>query len=261
LKLALKVGLIGVVVLTLLIAIAGFWIDSMIKAGLETVGPRITRTAVTLERVRVSLLSGQGRIQGMVIGNPEGFQTENAFRLGDTRIRLNIGSVFSDRVVIDELVVDGPEVTYERGRSGSNIDQIQKNVEAFGSAASPTPPSSKTAKEDESARRKFQINRLIVKNGRVRLSAAFMEGKAIDVSLPDIELKDIGSGSNGATLKEVVSRVFEVMQNDIGKAVASGGTTFKPEFGTAQEKAKEIGGQAEKATSGAIKNLKGLFGK
>ena len=260
-KLALKVGLIGVVILTILIAIAGIWLDSMIKAGLETVGPRITRTTVTLDRVRVSLLSGQGRVQGMVIGNPDGFQTENAFKQAETRIRLNIGSVFLDRIVIDELEVDGPEVTYERGRSGSNIDQIQKNVESFGSAAHRNPPSSKTAKEDESARRKFQINRLIVKNGRVRLSAAFMEGKAFDVSLPDIELKDIGSGTNGATLKEVVSRVFEAVQTDIAKAVASAGTNLKPELGTAQEKAKEIGGEAENAASGVIKNFKGLFGK
>jgi uncharacterized protein involved in outer membrane biogenesis len=254
-KPTLKVGLIVVVILGLLIAIAGLWLDSMIKAGLETVGPRITRTAVTLERVRLSLLTGQGRIQGMVIGNPEGFQTENAFKLTDTRIRLKIGSVFSDRVVIDELEVDGLEVTYERGRSGSNIDQIQKNVEAFGSAAAPTPPAPQTAKEDESARRKFQINRLIVKNGRVRLSVAFMEGKAFDVSLPDIELIDIGTGLNGATLKEVVSRVFEAIQTDVGKTVA------KPELGTAQDKAKGIGGQAEKAASGAIKNIRGLFGK
>jgi hypothetical protein len=260
-KLALKIGLICVVILTLLIAIAGFWIDSMIKAGLETVGPRITGTAMTVKRVRVSLLSGQGRIQGMVIRNPEGFQTENAFKLADTRIRLNIGSVFSNRVVIDEFEVDGPEVTYERGRSGSNIDQIQKNVEAFGSAAGPNPPSSKTAKEDESSRKKFQINRLLVKNGRVRLSAAFMGGKAFVVSLPDIELKDIGSDTTGATLKEVMSRVFEAVQTEVGKAVASAGTNLNPELGTAQEKAKEIGGEAEKAASGVIKNLKGLLGK
>ena len=260
-KRIIKVGIIAVVVLTLLLAIAGLWLDSIIKAGIETVGPRITRTAVTLERVRVSLLSGQGRIHGMVIGNPEGFQTENAFKLADTRVRLKIGSVFSDRIVIDELVIDGPEVTYERGRSGSNIDQIQKNVEAFGSAASQNPPSPQTTKGDESSQRKFQINRLIVKNGRVRLSAAFMEGKAVDVSLPDIELKDIGSGSKGATPKEIVSRVFEAIQTDIGKTVASAGTTLKPEFGTAQEKAQEIRGQAEKAATGAIKNLKGLFGK
>ncbi|MBI3596916.1 MAG: AsmA family protein [Nitrospirae bacterium] len=259
-KLVFKIGLIGILTLALLIAIAGLWLDSMIKAGLENVGPRITRTAVTLDRVRVSLLSGQGRINGMIIGNPEGFQTESALKLADTRIRLNIGSIFSDRVVIDELEIDGPEVTYERGRSGSNIDQIQKNVEAFGSAA-PNQPSPQTAKEDERAQRKFQINRLIVKNGRVRLSAAFMKGKAVDVSLPDIELKDIGSGSKGATLKEVSARVFAAIQDDIGRAVASAGTTLKPELGTAQEKAKEIGGHAEKAASGAIKSLKGLLGK
>jgi uncharacterized protein involved in outer membrane biogenesis len=215
---------------------------------------------VTLDRVRVSILSGQGRISGVVIGNPEGFKTESALKLADTRIRLNIGSVFSDRIVIDELEIDGPEVTYERGRSGSNIDQIQKNVEAFGSVA-PDRPSPQTAKEDESAQKKFQINRLLLKNGRVRLSAEFMKGKAFEVSLPDIELKDIGSGSNGATLKEVSARVFSAIQAYIGRAVASTGMNLEPEIGTAPKKAKEIGGQAEKGASGAIKNIRGLFGK
>jgi hypothetical protein len=36
---------------------------------------------------------------------------------------------------------------------------------------------------------------------------------------------------------------------------------LEPEIGTAPKKAKEIGGQAEKGASGAIKNIRGLFGK
>jgi len=260
-KLAVKIGLIGVVILALLIAIVGIWLDSTIKVALETVVPRITRTTVTLDRVRISLFSGRGQISGLVIGNPEGFKTENALKLADTRIHLDVGSVFSDRVVIHEIAIDGPEVTYERGRSGSNIDEIQKNVETFGTSVFPDKPSPQAVKEKDGAQKKFQINRLTVKNGQIRLSAGFMEGKAVEISLPDIELKDIGKGSKGATLQEVSSRVFAAIEADVSRAVASAGKNLAPELGKVGGTAKEIGGQAGKAASDVMKGVKDLFGK
>ena len=258
-KLAVKIVPICIVLLVLLVAIASFWLDSMIKAGLETIGPRLTGTAVRLDHVRVSLLSGRGEISGLVIGNPEGFQTESAFKLADTRIHLYIGSIFSNRVVIDEIVIDSPDVTYERGRSGSNIDKIQKNVEAFGTSA----PAGKRPPQavKENSQKKFQINRLAVKNGRIRLSTAFIEGKTVQISLPDIEIKDIGKGPKGATLQEVSSRVFAAIEADVSRAVASAGKNLAPELGKAGGTAKEIAGQAGKTASDVIKNFRGLFGK
>ncbi len=47
------------------------------------------------------------------------------------RLELDTDSVTSDIVVIKEIFIEAPEVTYELGGDGSNIDAIQKNVDAF----------------------------------------------------------------------------------------------------------------------------------
>jgi hypothetical protein len=141
-------------------------------------------------------------------------------------------------------VIDGPEVTYERGPSGSNIDKIQKNVETFGSSPSAYKPS---PQDKAVTHKKFQINRLVVKNGRILISSGFITGKTFEVALPDIELKDIGKNSTGATMKEVTARVLAAIEADVTQAVASAGKNLAPEL--------------EKAASDAVGNIKGIFKK
>jgi uncharacterized protein involved in outer membrane biogenesis len=255
-KILFKIGLIVIVILVIVIAVVRSRLDSMIKSAVENIGPRVTQTAVKLDGVNVSFLSGRGRISGLVIGNPEGFRTENAFKLAETRVHLDVGSVLSDRIVIDELVIDGPEVTYERGASGSNIDKIKKNVEEFSPSKAPKEP------EDQSAaRKKFQINRLVVKNGRIRLADNLLTGKTADVALPDIELRDIGKNSTGATVKEVASRIIGAIEADVVQAVASAAKNLAPDLEKAGETARKVGSQAGKAASDAVKDVRGVLGK
>src|SRR2546430_12659546 len=46
-------------------------------------------------------------------------------------------SALSDKLIIEEILIDGPEITYEGGASGSNISKIQDNVAAFGKSVAP----------------------------------------------------------------------------------------------------------------------------
>jgi uncharacterized protein involved in outer membrane biogenesis len=253
-KILFRVGLIVIVLLVIVIVIIGSRLDSMIKSAVENIGPRITQTAVKLDGVSVSFLSGRGRISGLVIGNPEGFKTESALKLADTRVRLNVRSVTTDRVVIDELIIDGPVVTHENGPSGNNIEVIEKNIQSYGRPSSPSKAPPKDSKDKDSGHKKFQINRLLIKNGRVLMNTALTAGKTIEMPLSDIELKDIGKGSNGATIQEVSSIVLASMMKGVSQAIASIG---KSVGGVA----KEVGGQAGKTASGAAKNVKGIFRK
>ena len=75
-KKIIRLVLIAVVVLALLVVVGvHFFLDGAIKRGVETIGPKLTKTQVTLNNVSLSLLSGSGKMKGLVVGNPEGFKT------------------------------------------------------------------------------------------------------------------------------------------------------------------------------------------
>jgi hypothetical protein len=79
-KLLVRIA-IGLVVLIVLVALGiHFFLDSAVKKGVETLGPKMTKVDVKLDSVSISLLSGSGKIKGLVVGNPEGYKTPHAIR-------------------------------------------------------------------------------------------------------------------------------------------------------------------------------------
>ena len=128
--------------------------------------------------------------------------------------------------MIDEIVINGPVVTHENGPSGNNIEVIEKNIQSYGEHSSPSKAPPKDSKDKDSGHKKFQINRLLIKNGRVLMNTALTAGKTIEMPLSDIELKDIGKGSNGATIQEVSSIVLASMMKGVSQAIASIGRAW-----------------------------------
>src|SRR5439155_324950 len=101
-----------IVVLLLVVALTmiGVYFNSMIKAGVEAVGPKITGTTVKLDSVDLSPSSGQGRLKGLVVGNPPGFQAERAFKLADAKVKVDLKTALTDKLIIEEILIDGPEI-------------------------------------------------------------------------------------------------------------------------------------------------------
>ena len=64
----------------------------------------------------------------LIIKNPEGYETAYAFSLPNIRVRVNRNSVLTDTIVIEEVLIDGPAITFEGSLLGSNLGDIQDNV-------------------------------------------------------------------------------------------------------------------------------------
>src|SRR5258706_12079235 len=90
-----------------------FFLDGAIKRGVQTVGPKLTKVEVKLDSVHLSLFSGSGKLKGLVVGNPQGFKTASAINLGSASLTVKPGSVFSPKVQVPTVNVEGPEVTLE----------------------------------------------------------------------------------------------------------------------------------------------------
>lgn len=268
-------GIVGIVVIAVVAVFIYVYsnLDSIVKDAVEKYGPRYTGVSVKLAKVELSPESGEGKLSGLIVGNPPGYKTDSAFKLGSIEMKVDLASLTSDTIVIKSIVIDGPDVTYEFGEGGSNIDVIKNNVQkaAGGSGSGAGTPAAAESKEDEGEGKKMVIDSLVISNGHVAVSHPLLQGKKIGAGLPTIRLKDIGKNKKeGATPAEVVAKVMDALDKQISVAVGSTNVQdMLKGLGKGAEGAiKGLQGGAEgasktinDATKGAGDALKGLLGK
>ena len=254
-----KLILRGVVVLLVLLVVAVgvsiYFLGSIVKKAVETVGPQITGTEIKLDSATLSLLSGSGKLKGLQVGNPEGFKTESAIKVGSVSVDVVAGSVFSDKVHVTQVNVQAPEITFEGGLKGNNLSKLLDNVQAAAGGSDKTSATSK----DKS--RRLQVDDFVISGGKINLSidAGPLGGKSMTVSLPEIHLTNLGSGPDGITAADLTAKVLkELLQAAIPaaeKAVVDLGK------GAATGVMKEAGKTATEGVEKATKGIGELFKK
>ena len=90
-KLKIVLGILGVLVvlLVVLVLVAGAHLGALVKAGMEKVGPKVTQTTLTVDSVDVSIPGGTAAINGLVLGNPQGYEAAQCIRLGLSLIHIS----------------------------------------------------------------------------------------------------------------------------------------------------------------------------
>jgi uncharacterized protein involved in outer membrane biogenesis len=239
-----KILIIIPILIIVIIVALGFSLNSIIRGGVETLGPRALGADVKLQDVDISLLDGKGKLNGLFIGNPQGFKTESAFQLAEVKLSLDVKSVFSDIIVIDEIFIDGPDITYEKGMKGDNIKALIKNIESFSGSGA------KADKESAKSETKVQINNFIVKNGKINMSMSALKGQKLSVALPDIHMKDIGKGKDGTSVANALKEIFGALNKNIVTASAG---SLKDIRGTVEKTVESTVGES-------VNKLKGLLG-
>ena len=252
-----KILLIFVLLIVAGAAALFFLLNKGIKTGVETVGPKMTQTPVTLENVNISLLSGNGTLKGLKVGNPEGYKSENIFALGQIDIDIDLTSLLSDKIIINKIHIKQPEISYEKKLSTTNVRELQKNIEAFtGPASDEAAP---TAEEEDTGKKKqLVIKQLVIDDAKVYVG---LMGAGMQVPLPRIEMNDIGEDGNKKSIGEVIDLVLNEVIKAIGPAIANAGNLVKDGgqaiLDTTQDKVlKGTGDAANKAAE----SIKGLFG-
>lgn len=240
---SIKGIVIGIpVVLIAVIVVFYFAFNSIVKNGIEAVGSKVLGADVILQKVNISLISGKGQLKGLLIGNPEGFQSESAFELGEILVVIDLSSVLSNKIVIDQILIDSPEITYESSGGTNNIAALLENINDFTGTSKDGASKSKEDVSQESGK-KLQINDFLISNASVNLSVAILQGKQLTLPLADIHIKDIGKGDEGASMSDAIKIVFAELEKGIAGAVAK---PLKP---------------VEETVKKAVDKLKGLFGK
>jgi uncharacterized protein involved in outer membrane biogenesis len=252
-KWIIRIVIVLAVLLILVVVGISLSLDSIVKKGVETVGPALTKVSVKLDGVSLSLLSGGGSIKGLEVGNPEGYKTPSAIKVGKASLSLQPSSVLSDKVVIHSIDVQGPEITYETNLKQSNIGKILANLDEVTGGGTKQP-----APKEASPSKKLQVDDFRITGGKVSVSVTTLGGQAVSVPLPDIHLTGLGTGPDGITAADLTRKVLSEVEksaaqvaasaiNDLGKAAAG--------------LSKNLGTNATGAASEVIKGVGGLFKK
>lgn len=253
-KLFIAGGVFIVIVVAVVIVLMSN-IDTIIKKGVETMGPKILQAPVTLKDVKISVSHDTGELDGLTIGNPAGYKTKYAFKLGKILINLDAKTIATDTVHIRDVLIRAPQIMYE-GALGkkNNLSQLQANVESFIGAGKNGNKETGTSESKKSGGgKKIQIDHLKIEDGSIGVSMGLLQGKSLTVPLPTIELNDIGK-KKGASISDVLNQILAAVNNAALPAVRGAVTNFTKGLVGSSEAVKE---NAQKG----LDKLKGLFGK
>jgi hypothetical protein len=173
----------AVAALGVLALVAFLGLDLWVRGAMEDVLSRTFGTEVRVESVDVGLFSGDATAEGVVVSNPEGFESPHFLALADTRARAGLTELWGDTVTVERVELEGLELYLERDGTSTNFGPILGRVRSSGTG--------------ESGGRRYRIRELVLREtvARVRLGAGDPEGWTVE--LPEVRLEDLGTGPSG----------------------------------------------------------------
>ena len=248
-KIIIRIVLVLVALLVIAVVAVFLSLNTIVKKGVETVGPQLTKATVTLGSANISPLSGSGQLHDLFVGNPEGFKTPSAIEIGSIKVAVVLGSVMSDVITVKEINIQDPEITFEGGLGGNNISKILDNVKG----AAPSAPT--TAKPTAAnGGKKFIVQDVTITGAKLHASLTGLGGKELTLPLPPLHLQNIGTAGNGVTADELVKQILTPLLSSVTDAVKNGIADIGKGVG-------EIGKDAGKQVNKVTDTLKGLFKK
>ena len=203
--------------------------DSIIKGSLES---NITNTLdrkTTIGDLNISYLSGSAEIEDLKIQNKD--FPGHLILLKKASAKLNTSSIFSDKIEIDEILINGVNLSYyfivnNKMKINDNVKSLQKTLNKESSASSSS--------------KKFVIKNLKLNN---IIISAKSEKLNLDKSInfENLEFKNIGNTKDSKDYKTVLKETINKAMKDMKNKVLSGkaANTLEKVKNIDQDKIKE----------------------
>jgi hypothetical protein len=209
------------VLLVLVLALAGgvWWLysslDAVVASAIRVSGPDMTGVSVKVAAVKIQPADGTSLLRELEVGNRPGFTTARALFAGQVNMKLDAASLTKDLVLVYEITIEAPEITYEYTSGGSNLDAIQYYVETHISEMT----GAKGVASKGEPEKKVIIENLYIKGAHVKVHADRLQGKVVTLPLPDLHLTNIGKKSNGVSPSEATRQVVSAIVQNATKTV------------------------------------------
>lgn len=238
--------IIGIaVVLVAVVAVVGFFLGDVVKAGMESIGPKVTQTPLTVDAVKISVLTGSVSLNNFALGNPDEYRSKspNAITVGKAAVSVSPMSLLSDKIVVKNIEVRGPEIIFEGNPLGANnLKKILDNVNALtgGSESNPADTNAPASPAEKQPGKKLQVDNVLIAGAKVHFNGATLP-------LPDIHLQNLGTGPDGITPAALVKDILSEIDVATVKAVIDSATKLgKGATDAAKEATKSLSDEASK---------------
>jgi hypothetical protein len=194
---AIVVGILALIGLATAVALrygAGR-VDGAVVSAIERHGSALTGTRVDVDGLDLALSTGRVDLAGVTVGNPRGYETDYAVRIGSASVELDIGSLAGAVPVIEELILDGALINAEQRAAASNLTDIQQHATAPSDQAPAGEPG------------RIVVERFRVRNARVLLTSEHLRTPE-ELPLRDVVVENIGSATGGVTYSEAAEAML-----------------------------------------------------
>jgi len=252
-----RVKIAGLAALVGIAAAVGvfLYIERIAKVAIERGASYALGVPTAVDSVSIGVLSGESGLKGLRVANPSGFATPHFLTLDEASLRLRLGSLREETIVVPLLVLKGIDVNLEWNNRKTNYGVVLGNLRRRQSGG--PPPSG-----EPGTGRRFIIDRLVIEDVTTRMRVAPLGGELTtrEVRIPEIRLTGIGSNSDRGVL---LAELTGVVVTAILRAVAERGrglpgelaSTLRGGLSGLERIPAEVLGEAGKAVGGAAPDL------
>ena len=292
---------LGILILipVVLIATLPLWLGPIARPSVNKIVPQFTKTAFDIGHLYLNPYTGRLEFGDFAMGNPEGYNEPTMISISNLVFDVAMTTLNDKYVHVEEVIVDDLFVSVVKGGENNvdNIVQLQYNLaggkekyEAKQAAAKAASEAAKAADEaaakadaeaekakldamsaeereaclakqeadamaKEAAAKKFVIDHVLLRNVKVKYGM-------LTLPVPTIELRDLGKESDGLTVSEFFSAIWQAILKS-AMAVGDGVKALGGLLGTGAGAAGDALGSGAKAVGAgagkAIDAVKGLF--
>ncbi|MCM8531160.1 MAG: AsmA family protein [Lentisphaeraceae bacterium] len=243
--------LFGLLVIGLIVGY--FFLGSIVSKGVETVGPDLTKGDVKLESASLSIF-GSGGIKGLEIGNPKNgdFPSPFAFKMGSVDVSVQIGSITSDKIVINSIEVDGAELCWE-GLTGDNHQKILENIKEY---AGPSDESIEEEPQEDGTQKSLEIKLFKMTNTKIHLYG--FGKKLTEITLPDFQEENIGSGK-GMEVNDSIAVLYKSMLGSVTSYIKKSQDMLGKSWDSLSGQGSDVIDSVKEGSKGVVDGIKNIF--
>lgn len=199
-------GVVGLVIVVVVAAIVYLVINlnTVVKQGVETYGPEVTQTSVTLDKVNIGLFDGKGELKQFTVGNPEGFTSDHLLKWDTIRLKVDPASLRGDVVVIDDFTVEGININAEQKGYSTNL---QKFLDGMKTKSEPSQSKEEASPEKPSKEVRIALKHVKFANNSVNLISE--KYGTYTLTMPEFELNALGDPNVGLTPAELGAAILK----------------------------------------------------
>jgi hypothetical protein len=245
--LRITLGLFALIIVAVIVLFLS--LNTLVRWGVIRGGEHATGQNTSLSLANLSLSGGTLQLDGLEIDNlkDKGYSAPKILTMKSCSTKVQSSSVFSHTVVVDEINLDGLEVTLEQNGMKNNLNDlmeiIKKNTAATGDTQNASPG------------KDLKIGVIKITNSKVHLRANPLN---MDIDLPALEMIDpMNPDGRPMKIADLVGKILLQLSKQIMENPQIPGN-IKDAMKSVDALVKQLGPQLDKEMKIINKDLKGL---